>query len=95
VASNPDDFDCNKCRWGRHCDKDNPAPNDIFEIKVPGYEIRQNTCFLTEYDRDSDFWLRQFSAYNSGFLLKKGGAGDQPAPYMQAMRLIKWLGTQE
>lgn len=92
--ANPDAFECKKCRWGKHCDSKNPAASDIFEIRLPGYHIKQNTCFLPEYDSDSAHWLKLYSSYKDGHLLKSGGISDQPAPYIEAMRFIKWLQMQ-
>lgn len=92
--ANGDAFDCKTCRWGRHCDKNNPAPSDIFEIRLKGYNIRQNTCFLPEVDRDASFWLKLYSNYLDGHLINDGGISSQPATYMEAMRFIKWLTMQ-
>ena len=95
MTKNRDSFDCNTCRWGRHCDKSNPAGSDIFEIKLDGENIKQNTCFLPEVDKESLFYIRLHSSYSDGHLFKSGGIADQPAHYMQAMRLINWLKMQE
>lgn len=93
--SNPDSFDCSTCKWGKFCDSSNPAPSEIFEIKVRGYDVKQKTCFLPEVDRDAVHWLKLYGNYKDGYLLNSGGISSQPAPYLEAMRFIKWLTTQE
>lgn len=95
MASNKDAFDCANCKWGKHCDASNPASSEIFEIRLPGYNIKQKTCFLPEYDVDSSLWLRLYGNYKDGHLLNAGGISNQPAPYLEAMRLITWLVMQE
>ena len=52
-------------------------------------------CFLTDLDNDSMYWLKMYSHYSAGHLLNSGGIADQPAVYLQSMRLIAWLQTQE
>ena len=95
MNKNLDSFNCAKCRWGRHCNKSNPAPYEIFEIKLDGLNIKQNTCFLPEVDNDSLFLLKMHSHYIDGHLMNQGGVANQGAYYLQAMRFIGWLKTQE
>ena len=95
MASNRDAFDCKNWKWGKHCDASNPASSEIFEIRLPGYDVKQSTCFLPETDKEPLFWLKLYGNYKDGHLLNSGGISNQPAPYMEAMRFIKWLVTQE
>lgn len=94
MAQNPDQFDCARCKWGKHCNKDNPAPTDIFRLKHGDYEVKQNTCFLPEFDQAASMMLKLHAHYRDGHLLCAGGIADQPAPYIASMRWITWLLAQ-
>ena len=82
--SNPAEFDCRDCHWGRHCDDANPAPFDTWLIDG---EPRR-TCPKPAVTRASLTWLRLYRHYTQGHLLTEGGLMRQPARYLEAMEHI-------
>ncbi len=90
VARNLKDFDCDKCKWGRHCDSSNPAP--VSQWVIPGV-IESNTCLKPMVTESTNYLLRLYMHYKNGLLPLSGGLLDQPAGFLRAMEIIE--GAQD
>ena len=86
VAYQRDKFDCQHCRFNRHCDASNPAPFPMFAVPAVGLE--SHTCLLPMITPLSHQLLRLFGHYKNHLLPFAGGLHDQPAVYTEAMELI-------
>lgn len=86
VAYQRDKFDCQHCRFNRHCDASNPAPLKMFVIEAIGLE--SDTCLLPMITPLSNQLMRLYSHYKNQLLPFSGGLYDQPAVYAEAMELI-------
>jgi hypothetical protein len=93
VAAHRDRFDCEHCRWGRHCDEDFAWPGSLgpakfMQFAIPGV-IESKVCFLPMITAASREWLRLHLDYKAGFLPWEGGTTQQPAAFREAMVLIE------
>jgi hypothetical protein len=86
VAHDREKFNCQACRWHKHCDETNPAPFPMFAIPEIGLESR--TCLLPMVDEGSRELLRLYGHYKNGLLPFGGGILEQPALYDEAMAYI-------
>lgn len=86
VLQNRKDFDCKKCKWGRHCDSSNPAP--IEQWSVPGV-IESKVCLLPMITERSLFLIRLHKHYKQHLLFEGGGLMTQPNLYLEAMELLE------
>lgn len=86
VAHNREKFNCQACRWHRHCDETNPAPFPMFSVSEIDLESR--TCLLPMVKDESRELLRLYGHYKNGVLPHGGGILDQPAMYDEAMAHI-------
>jgi len=86
VAAQRDKFNCQACRWQRHCDDRNPAPFPMFVVPVIGLESR--TCPLPMITDFSRALLRLYAHYKNQLLPFAGGLYDQPNLYTEAMETI-------
>lgn len=87
-----DKFDCQRCRFGYHCDDTGEwplsrgaAPNVILEIPDV---VESRTCLLPMVGEAERAWLRGYTHYQAGYLPSAGGINDQPAAFVEAMELI-------
>lgn len=90
-----DRFDCQRCKFNRHCDtrgdwpgSRGPAPAPEMPFIIPGV-IESRTCFLPMITAQSREWLRLYGHYKAGQLFTAGGIADQPALYLDAMEIIE------
>ena len=86
VAAQRDKFNCQKCRFHRHCDDSNPAPFPMFAVPEIGLESR--TCLLPMITPLSHRLMRLYGHYKNHLLPFAGGVYDQPALYAEAMEII-------
>lgn len=86
VAAQRDQFNCQQCRYNRHCDDRNPAPFPMFVVREIGLESR--TCLLPMITPLSHQLLRLYSHYKNQLLPFAGGLYDQPVAYTEAMEII-------
>ncbi len=86
VAAQRDRFNCQQCRFNRHCDDRNPAPFPMFAVPEIGLESR--TCLLPMITPLSNQLLRLYGHYKNQLLPFAGGLYDQPATYIEAMEII-------
>lgn len=87
VAHNRDKFNCQNCRFQRHCDDSNPAPFPVFVI--PEIGLASRTCLLPMIEEGSRHLIAQYQHYKNGLLPYAGGMLDQPAAFSEAMNLIE------
>lgn len=102
VRNNIDQFNCDACPWGRHCDEDmqlpgsqGPASYPKFKIEQGEHVIEQKTCFLPEITNFERQVLRYHHFYTSGVLLQEGGLFGQPALYLDLMRLVDGVNNDD
>lgn len=93
MAAHRDRFDCERCRWGKHCDTDfawpgSRGPAGFARFAIPGV-IESRICFLPMITTASREWLRLHMDWKAGFLPWSGGSMQQPAAYREAMALIE------
>lgn len=86
VAHNRESFNCQACRFQRHCDDRNPAPFPMFAIPEIGLESR--TCLLPKVTEEARLMLDLYRHYKNGYLPLAGGIMNQPAAFMDAMAVI-------
>ena len=86
VAFQRDKFNCQQCRFHRHCDDTNPAPIPMFSVTEIGLESR--TCLLPMITPQSHEFMRLYGHYRNQLLPYPGGLYDQPALYAEAMEVI-------
>lgn len=86
VAHNRESFNCQNCRFQRHCDDSNPAPYPVFVI--PEIGLASRTCLLPMVTDEARAMLDLYRHYKNGYLPRAGGILDQPAVYMESMALI-------
>lgn len=86
VAHNRESFNCQACRFHRHCDDSNPAPFPMFVIHEIGLESR--TCLLPMVTDASRQMLAMYRHYKNGYLPFSGGIMDQPEAFAEAMAII-------
>ena len=86
VAHNRESFNCQACRFQRHCDDSNPAPHPMFAIPEIGLESR--TCLLPKVTQEARLMLDLYRHYKNGYLPVAGGIMDQPAVFMESMSII-------
>lgn len=86
MAFNREKFDCQACRWQRHCDERNPAPFPMFHIAEIGLESR--TCLLPMINDFSRLMMRLYGHYKAHLLPTSGGLLEQPNLYLEAMEMI-------
>lgn len=85
VSAHRDKFNCQACRWQRHCDDTNPAPIAMWII--PGV-IESRTCLLPMVTEREIEMLRFYQHYKQNRLPLAGGLLDQPNNYLEAMETI-------
>lgn len=83
--ANRDKFNCQACRWHRHCDENNPAPFVMWVI--PGV-IESRTCLLPMVTERETGLIRLYQHYKENKLPLAGGLLDQPNNYVEAMEII-------
>ena len=71
VAAQRDKFNCQKCRFHRHCDDSNPAPFPMFAVPEIGLESR--TCLLPMITPLSHRLMRLYGHYKNHLLPFAGG----------------------
>ena len=86
VARDRERFNCQACRFHRHCDDSNPAGYPMFAIPEIGLESR--TCLLPMVTDFSRQLLKSYWHYKNGLLPLAGGMLDQPAIFGEAMEVI-------
>lgn len=93
VAHNRESFNCQNCRFHRHCDDSNPAPFPMWVIPEIGLESR--TCLLPQVTEEARDMLHLYRHYKNGYLPRAGGILDQPAVFMESMALIDAVVSRE
>lgn len=93
VAHHREQFNCQACKFHRHCDASNPSPFPVWVIPEIGLESR--TCLLPMVDESSRQLLRLYGHYKNGLLPFAGGILDQPAVFGEAMELIELRISQQ
>jgi len=86
------DFNCDHCKWGRHCDDTNPAPIEQWEIKNIMFS---NVCLKPMVTDGSMFMISLYKHYQNRILPFAGGILDQPNIYVQCMNIIESLMKNE
>jgi len=86
VYQDAKDFDCSRCAWGRHCDKDNPAPIKQWVIKDV---IESDTCLKPMITSTSNELISLYSHFSKNRFPLSGGLLDQPAAFVKAMEIIE------
>ena len=86
VAAQRDQYNCQRCRFNRHCDDSNPAPLKMFVVEAIGLE--SDTCLLPMITPLSHQLMRLYGHYKNQLLPFAGGLYDQPALYTEAMEII-------
>jgi len=87
------DFDCDNCKWGRHCDEENPAPLNQFIIENGSNKFESAICFKPMITDKSHSFMRLHEFYSDNvmpFSQPPYGSGilEQPYIFMQAMEII-------
>jgi len=85
ASGEPRPFDCNRCRWGRHCDETNPAP--FAQWQIPGV-IASRTCLLPMVQPWAHRMMMLHRHYRNGRYPLSGGLLEQPNFYIEAMAVI-------
>ncbi len=93
MAAHRDKYNCEQCRFGRHCDEDfswpgSRGPDKHFRFGIAGI-IDSKVCFLPMISAASREWLRLHMDFKAGFLPWAGGTLEQPAAFREAMVLIE------
>ena len=93
MAAHRDRYNCEQCRFGRHCDEDyawpgSRGPAGHLQHAIP-VVIESRICFLPMVSAASREWLRLHMDYKAGFLPWGGGTLEQPAAFREAMVLIE------
>ncbi|WP_157959212.1 hypothetical protein [Marinomonas shanghaiensis] len=86
MYSNADQFDCNHCTWGRHCDKNNPAPIKQWVIDDV---IESDTCLKPMITHQSNELISLYSHFQKNRFPLSGGLLDQPESFIRAMNIIE------
>lgn len=85
MSVNRDKFNCQACRFHKHCDERNPAPFPMWVI--PGV-IESRTCLLPMVGAVEMDLLRWYQRYEKNVYPFAGGFLDQPNNYIEAMDVI-------
>lgn len=93
MAAAGDGFNCQRCKWGRHCDDDRAWPGSRGAAGFPSFVIRDviesRICLLPMLTAASRAWLRLHDEWKAGYLPWSGGTLEQPAAFREAMGLIE------
>lgn len=85
VAAHPQEFDCDKCKYSKHCTPENPSP--FPQWNVNGEDLL--VCPKGQVNHESAEWLRYYMHYTNGFLPVNGGLLEQTAKFIAAMEIIE------
>ncbi len=86
VYTNADQFNCDQCAWGRHCDKSNPAP--IKQWVIDGV-IESDTCLKPMITHQTNELIQLYKHFNKNRYPLSGGLLDQPQAFITAMNIIE------
>lgn len=85
-------FNCQACRFGRHCDDDYGWPDSkgpaAYPIWIIPKVIETNVCLLPMVTNFSRVMLDMYGHYEKGYLPAGGGMLDQPNAFVEAMQII-------
>lgn len=101
ALENTIDFDCEHCRWGKHCDESNPASTDIFIINETATDkkgnksagrvvLKQNTCFKSERNQATDQWYELFVQWRENVMPISVGYLELPNYFIEVMKVHKY-----
>ena len=85
VAAAPKEFDCDKCKYFKHCTPENPGSFPQWEIDGAHF----NVCPKGLVTRDSAEWLRYYSHFSKGIMPVSGGLLENTAKFVEAMEIIE------
>lgn len=96
VLRNREQFDCEHCPWGRHCDTTyewpgsrGPASHAQWVVTLNGRtQVESRTCLLPMVEPEIAELVQLHGFYRDGLLPFSGGVLEQPAYYLEAMRLV-------
>jgi len=91
VAHNAEQFRCETCSWGRHCDASRAAPFAKWVIRGV---IESKTCLLPMITPASRLMLRLYMHYKARLLPHAGGLLEQPHYYIEAMEILSERDAQ-
>jgi hypothetical protein len=91
VAAHRDRFECETCRWGRHCDASRPARIKQWVIKDARGRVQMESdiCLLPMITPFSSQIMDLLQHYRQGRFPLGGGVLDQPNAYLEAMRVVE------